>query len=510
MPCLQRLLAPVTVAAALAAVAPAADAATTATFSNATVEITDPGSSSPTVHLVATVTDPTHLADTRVFLGEDGAATPDYSIGVDGVRDALYDDSYDGELSTLGCSIYDSTTTYSPTVTATADSFSVDLPKGEIIGFESAGVAVGDIATDTPCDNGAGFHGVTMDYPNAHQTIDGFSWDAPAAPAVTATGGRRSITLSFDQEPGTQYDIYRVVDGVRETDPFVANVRGDGSQVPVVITQDPNGNPLDADATYEFQVQATRLFNVWSGSDMVEPTSPFSTVASAATAPVQVVRFLTTPPATTSDSTAQLTWVIDGDSAGDPPFCVLDDKTQVACTTTGASLSGLAPGAHKLTVYPADGERSFSASWTVVAPPAPAPAPPAPAPVVAPVIAPAPAPAPSKSDLDGDGIKNTWLVAGKLVAAPKAPKARVSGKAVKLHLPKLAKAVKGAKKIRIYRADGKHGFKLVGTISRKGRRFADHKIKRGHTYRYKTVAVNAKGQQSKASKTIKVKMRRKK
>lgn len=505
---LPRLLAPVMAVAAVAAVAPSAYAATTATFSNATVEITDPGSSSPTVHLVATVTDPSHLADTRVFLGLD-SSTPDYSIGVDGVRDAVYDDSYDGELSTYGCSIYDGTRMYSPAVTAGADSFSVDLPKGEIIGFESAGVAVGDIASDTPCDNGAGFHGVTMDYPTVHQTIDGFSWDAPAAPAVTAAGGRRAITLSFDQEPGTQYDIYRVVDGARETDPFVANVRGDGSQVPVVIDQDPDGNQLDADTAYQFQVQATRLFNVWQGSDMIQPTSPFSTVVSAATAPVQTVRFVTTPPATTSDTTAQLTWVMDGNSAGEAPWCWLDDITQVSCTATGASLTGLTLGQHKLSVYPADGERSFEVIWSVVAAPAPAPAPVAPAPVVPPVVVPTPAPQ-STTDLDGDGIENTWLVAGKPVAAPKAPKARVSSKAVKLRLPKLAKAVKGAKKVRIYRADGKHGFKLVGTVSRKGRKFTDRKIKRGHTYRYKTVAVNAKGRQSKASKPVKVKVRRKK
>ena len=99
-------------------------------------------------------------------------------------------------------------------------------------------------------------------------------------------------------------------------------------------------------------------------------------------------------------------------------------------------------------------------------------------------------------DLDGDGITNNWLVGGKAAPAPGTPKAKVSSDKVKL---KLVAAPKGAKKIRVYRADGKGGFKLVKTLTVKSKTFTDKKVKAGHTYKYKTVGVNAKGQQGKAS-----------
>jgi fibronectin type 3 domain-containing protein len=108
-------------------------------------------------------------------------------------------------------------------------------------------------------------------------------------------------------------------------------------------------------------------------------------------------------------------------------------------------------------------------------------------------------------DLDGDGIDNTWLVGGKAAPAPGVAKARLVGGNVKLAL---AKAPKGAKKIRVYRADGKGGYKLVKTITPKSKSFVDTKVKAGHTYKYKTVAVNAKGQQGAASKTATIKVKK--
>src|SRR3954469_8715938 len=502
---LPRALAPATAIVALAALAPAAHAASTATFpesgpTTATVQMTDLGPSSPTVHLVVTVADPAHLSSTHIFLGGDTLA-PDVAIGTDGVHDARYDDNYDGELSSASCSIYDSTRTYVAPVATSADSFSADLPKGEVIAFEDTRVAVGDTLTDGTCDNGTGLHGVAIDYLGTKQTIDGFSWAAPAAPAVTATPGRRQVTLSFDRERGTQYDVYRVVGGVRDAAPFVSNVRG--ADRDVVIDRDDNGHRLDAGTDYRFQVQATRLFNVWNDArdDMYQPTSPFSATVSAAPAPVQPVRFLATPPASTTERTATLSWAIDGNDAGEAPFCVLDASAEVPCTTTGATLTGVALGAHTFAVYPADGESGFTATWTVVAPDAaPAPA------VVPPVIAPVPPVTNRTTDRDGDGIQNTWLIGGKPATAPSAPKATITAKGVTLKLPAAAKTVKA---IRIYRADGKGAYTLVKTVSRKGGTLVDGKIKPGHTYHYKTVAVNAKGQQSKASKAVSAKIHKK-
>ena len=81
----------------------------TVTFPATTVEITDPGAASPTVHLTVTAADPADLENTHVFLGGD-TMTPYHVIGVDGVRDARYaaadDETVDGELSTETCAVY--------------------------------------------------------------------------------------------------------------------------------------------------------------------------------------------------------------------------------------------------------------------------------------------------------------------------------------------------------------------------------------------------------------------
>jgi hypothetical protein len=109
-------------------------------------------------------------------------------------------------------------------------------------------------------------------------------------------------------------------------------------------------------------------------------------------------------------------------------------------------------------------------------------------------------------DLDGDGIDNNWLVGGKAAPAPGASKAKVSPGKVEL---KLTAAPKGAAKIRVYRADGNGGYKLVKTLAAKSKTFTDKAVKAGHTYKYKTVGVNAKGQQGTASKTATAKVKKK-
>jgi hypothetical protein len=501
---LPRLLAPLSVAVALAAAASPAQAASTASFPFGevpvtTVEITDPGAAFDTVHLTVTAADPADLANTKVFLGGD-TTTPYHAIGVDGVRDARYpaaDDHVDGELSTATCAVYDGSQLDDGTpVTVAGDgaSFSADLPKGEVIAFESTGVGVGIVGDDVACEN-FGFQGLEISYADAHQTIDGFTWSDPAAPVVThVAGGRREVALSFDQERGTQYDIYRV----GEAEPFAANLRGNGDAVQVVLTEGPDGQRLTPGTEYAFQVQATRLFNIWQGDDMVQPTSPLSAVASATTAAAQTLQFTATPAASTTDRAARFSWSINANDAGEAPWCGLDltesSGTEVPCTATGASLDGVAVGSHTLTVFPPDGEGVYSYAWTVTS----APSTPAPAPVV-------PAPAAIVADPDGDGISNTWLVNGKAAAAPGVPKARIVGGNVKI---KLGTPPKGAKKVRVFRAVGKGDYKLVKTLAPKAKAFTDKKVKSGRTYSYKTVGVNAKGQQGKASKKATAKIRK--
>lgn len=497
-----RLLGPITVAVAFAASASPALADPIATFPATTVEITDPGAASPTVHLTVTAADPADLAKTHVFLGGD-TFTPYTAIGVDGVRDARYaaadDTDVDGELSTDTCAVYNGSELQAPVdVAEDGASFSAELPKGEVISFEDTGVDVGIEGVDTACSN-QGFDGLEVDYVNHDQQIDGFTWSAPAAPVIThVTGGRRQVALSFDQEPGTQYDIYRV----GEDTPFASNIRGNGDDVQVVLTEDADGNGLTPGTEYKFQVKATRLFHIWGDDGMYEPTSELGAMAGATTAAVQVVTFTGAPAASTTDRNARFSWSISGNDAGEAPWCGLDlsefSGTEVPCTATGAAIDGVSVGAHTLTVFPADGEEAYSRSWTVTAAPA-APA----APVVAP-LAPAAKPAVT-ADPDGDGITNTWLIAGKPAPSPVAPKASVSGGNVKL---KLGKPVKNAKKVRVFRASGKGAYKLVKTLGSKTAAFTDRSVKRGVTYSYKTVAVNAKGQQSKASAKTVVKVKK--
>ena len=77
------------------------------------------------------------------------------------------------------------------------------------------------------------------------------------------------------------------------------------------------------------------------------------------------------------------------------------------------------------------------------------------------------------------------------------------------HEIKLAAVPKGAKSVRVYRADGNGGYKLVKTLTPKTKTFTDTKVKPGHSYKYKTVGVNAKGQQGKASATASAKVAKK-
>jgi hypothetical protein len=504
---LPRLLASLSVATVVAVAAPAAaDAASSVTFAanGTTVQITDPGPSHPTVHMTVTSDGTSALADTKVLLGNDYSVPYDV-VGIDGVHDARYAPDVD-ELSTDDCVVYDGPVLPGAPVTVAGSSFSVDLPKGEVIAFEDTGVDAVVVGDDPGCAAPGGYHGLGVDYIGGKQTIDGFSWDAPAAPIVGAAGSRRLVTLTFARERGTSYDVYPVVGGTRAADPLVANLRGDGAAIPVEIDVDADGNALQAGTTYSFQVQATRNFNVWDGNnDMFQPASPFSATTSVATDAAQAVRFGTGPAGVTTARDAQFTWTIDGNPAGEAPFCLLDptgygDGTEVPCTTTGATLAGLAVGTHSLYVYPADGESGSAYTWTIQAPAAATPTPAVTAPAPAPVIVPVKRPA---NDRDGDGIVNTWLIGGKPAPAPAAPKVAVSGGKVKLALPK---APKGATRVRVYRADGKGKFKAIKTVSAKTKSYTDAKAKAGHTYTYKIVAVNAKGKQGAASKAVTAKI----
>lgn len=492
MPRLSRVLAPLSVAIGVCALAPAsALAGPTATFPDTTVNIVDPGPASSTVHLTVTANSPADLAKTKVFLGR-GTYVYDV-IGTDGVHQV--DDDFE-DLDPSDCAVFPSASRPEVPVAVVGSTLTADLPKGEVIAFEDVDVAAVVTGPATGCTRG-GVAGVALDFFAEQQTIDGFAWNAPAKPALTAKGGRREVTLTFAQEAGTSYELWRVVDGVRESVPFRENLRGVAGATSVVIDSDDDGNELPPGTNYDFQVRAIRQFGVWQGMDMVQPASPFSSMVNVSTKPIQSVYFSATPSTVTSARTATFRWFVLSSDPGDIPTCFLDGVTPVTCTATGVTLTGLSLGAHTLSVYPADGERVYEGTWTVVEAPAPPPLPP-----TVPTVDPTPA---NPADLDGDGIETTWLVGGKPAPAPKTPKASVSGGRVKLTL---AAAPKGAKSIRVYRADGKGAYKLVKTLKAKSKAFTDTNVKPGQTYKYKTVAVNAKGQQGTASGAVSAKLKK--
>ncbi len=188
------------------------------------------------------------------------------------------------------------------------------------------------------------------------------------------------------------------------------------------------------------------------------------------------------------------------DDVGEEIDQTADSSGNVTFTLTQA----LADGAHALHVFSRDAAGNYgdvtSTTFNVLTPKPPTPTPP---PAATP---PAPTKPPVTTDPDGDGIANGWTVGGKTAPAPGAPKASVTGGKVKL---KLTAAPAGAKSIRVYRADGKGGYKLVKTLTAKSKTFTDSTVKAGHSYKYKTVGVNAKGQQGKASKTATAKIKKK-
>jgi hypothetical protein len=188
------------------------------------------------------------------------------------------------------------------------------------------------------------------------------------------------------------------------------------------------------------------------------------------------------------------------DDVGEESDATADGNGTATFTLTQA----LAAGVHTLHVFSRDAAGNYSdvatTTFTVGTPPVP----PAPTPPVTTPPTTTPPTAPSR-DPDGDGIVNSWLIGGKAAPAPSTPKAKVSAGKVEL---KLTAAPKGAKKVRVYRADRKGGYKLVKTLPAKTKTFTDKKVKAGHTYKYKTVGVNAKGQQGKASKAATAKVKK--
>ena len=150
-------------------------------------------------------------------------------------------------------------------------------------------------------------------------------------------GGRRQIALSFDQAPARS----TTSTASASDDPFAENIRGNGDDVQVVLTEGLDGQPLTPGTQYSFQVKATRLFYVWerrghtSRRARSAPPPPPRPRRQASRSPPR--RRPSPPP------TARFGWTIDANEAGEAPYCVLDatenSGTEVPCTATGAAVA---------------------------------------------------------------------------------------------------------------------------------------------------------------------------
>ena len=377
---LPRLLAPLSIAAAFAVAAPAAQAelpASSTYFPGANghgvvVDITDTDHSDNTVHLTVTPDVAADLESTKVFLGGTATTLPHDAVDTAGVHQADY--GQDPELDTT-CSLYGGALIApDPAVVVDPDgtSFSVDLPKGEVIGTDDVGVMAGidDVKTSDDDCSFEGIEGLKVNYGDDHQIVDGFDWVDPPEFEVVASGGRGFVELVFDQEWGTDYDIYRVVGGVREDAPFSANHGGDGDDAHVVLTESDLQEQITPGTEYAFRVEAVRRFYIF---DDTHPDADYTYRTFSAEVTVHhrggpdarlhsPRRRLRRPPAAPSSG-----WTMSANDAGQAPFCILLSHPRPGVFTLRGhrdplhrdgcdGLDGLSVGAHTLYVYPADVE----------------------------------------------------------------------------------------------------------------------------------------------------------
>jgi hypothetical protein len=211
--------------------------------------------------------------------------------------------------------------------------------------------------------------------------------------------------------------------------------------------------------------------------------------------------------AVAGDGQVDLTW--DAVEGADTTYNIIVDGETVHYWLNGTSFTAwdLVNGheySFQVEAHNPDGTSVRSAAL-IATPQAPVVAPPVTPqpPVVAPPFT--PQPPVNTTDTDADGIHTDWLVNGKPVAAPAQAKlATVTSKSFTVKLPK---APKGSK-LAVYVGTGNGKFaKAKGKLSKKGE-LTIKGLKKNTTYEVKLVKVNKAGQQSAASKPVKVKTKK--
>ena len=203
------------------------------------------------------------------------------------------------------------------------------------------------------------------------------------------------------------------------------------------------------------------------------------------------------PDATTTNTTATFAFTSE---PGAYFICDLDGNAGMQHSDDCDSLrtyTDLAFGKHTFKVWAIDaagnGSPASEYTFTVTAPQPPV----TPQPPVNPT---------DPTDPDADGIRNDWLVNGKPVAAPAKPKTeKVTGKSVTVDLPKGQKGTTLVVYVRT--VNGKFA-KAKGKPNKKGE-LTIKGLKKNTNYEVKLVKVNQAGKQSAASKTLKVKTKKK-
>ena len=180
------------------------------------------------------------------------------------------------------------------------------------------------------------------------------------------------------------------------------------------------------------------------------------------------VAFTSTPPSSTTATSATFAWT----STGRTVTCTLDSKAPVSCSSP-VTYQGLALGPHKLNLTATSDRQTVSAfaSWTIVAttttpPPAPTPTPP-------PTTTPPPAPTPTPPTTPPPPAPTPTPTT---VAAPIAPStyAVPSGAVVVSSSAQLVSALSGSTANDIVLADGTYDSSSYFTDSNGSRLFAQH------------------------------------
>ena len=291
---LQRVLAPLSVAAAFAFAAPAALATPTRSTSprarlpSRPSQIVDPGASSHIVHLTVDAASHADLLEDQGLPGGN-----DYRLSVPvgrcrrRARRPLWRERSDSDLSTCHLPGLRQLAAlrrhrgHRPTAPGTSSP--PICPRARLIDFEQTGVDVAIVGREALPATAHSAAGLTTRLPARQSDDRRLLAGTPAAQPDDHGGHRRTAPGRAQLRPGAR-NALRDLQGRRRhasVDAADRDARGSGDDVQVVVTDDTDGHPLAAGTPFTFQVLAVRNFFLAGDLDDSSLSSPFSAAVTA-------------------------------------------------------------------------------------------------------------------------------------------------------------------------------------------------------------------------------------